>query len=147
MSKGDTMTETVHSIDGITITRRYRDAPKWHWVADTATGGHYVAANVATGYYPLDRTDRPADNAEGTHDHAIVRDGDRFIETWTHRPWTADEIAARTEEARRAAAYQWGRELLDDLVAWARSTDDPTADEVALASILTPAAIDALLDR
>jgi hypothetical protein len=91
------VTETIYSPDGTTIERRYRDAPRWHWEQTGASTGRYVTANTTTGYYPLIRAERPTDTDTHTHDHAIVRDGARFLEQWTRRPWTEDELAARLE--------------------------------------------------
>ena len=57
------------------------------------------AALAATGWMVAQETPRPADTDTTTHDSGWVVDGDHAARTWTPRPWTADELTARTGAA------------------------------------------------
>lgn len=88
---------TVYSLDGSTVTRRYRDTPPPHWVPTGPYTGRFVPADTTVGYFPLVEADRPADTEEQTHEYSVERDGDRFVERWTARPWSEAERASRIE--------------------------------------------------
>ena len=47
-------------------------------------------------------TPRPAATGTTTHDTGWIVDGDHAAQTWTPRPWTTDEQAARTKAANEA---------------------------------------------
>ena len=59
-------------------------------------------ALAATGWMVAQETPRPADAGTTTHDTGWIVDGDHAAQTWTPRPWTTDEQAARTKAANEA---------------------------------------------
>lgn len=90
---------TIYSEDGLTVTRRYRDAPLWHWEATGEYTGRFVPADISSGYFPLVRTVRPEGTETIVYEYSVVRDGDVFRELWTPRPKDADELAEDAAEA------------------------------------------------
>lgn len=66
------------------------DLPNAHW-----------SRQRATGWWQVTDTARPADTATATYDRTVTLvDGTPTV-TWVERPWTADELAARTAQANR----------------------------------------------
>ena len=57
------------------------------------------AVLAVAGWVEAVETPRPADTDTTTHDSGWIIDGDHAVQTWTPRPWTTDEQAARTESA------------------------------------------------
>ena len=115
----------VHTSDGVTVSRRFRDRPAKHWVQDDAETGHYVEVTDGNanslGYYLLEVDPQPSP------DH--VRDGQGGIDgsvwrvSWVFDQATADANAA---EAADEAERQQARGKLADLQAF---IDDPNVTQ------------------
>ena len=73
------------------------------WVTPPADGWT-PALLAACGWLPVTGTARPADTATHTHDWSVTLPDGTPTETWTPRPWTAEEIATRQEQAARLDA-------------------------------------------
>jgi hypothetical protein len=94
---------TIYSIDGITVTQRFREPPKNHWIQEGPNEGRFVPADKLTGYFPLIEVERPS------LDHAlsVVRFGDTFTEVWTFDQQLADRRnLADAEQAERDAVTE-----------------------------------------
>jgi hypothetical protein len=83
---------TIYSVDGTTVTKRYREAPKYHWVQDDLKTGHYVPADISVGYFPFVQVAQP----DADHTRSVARVGDVFTEVWTFDQALVD---SRTAEA------------------------------------------------
>jgi hypothetical protein len=57
------------------------------------------ATYAAAGWLPVTDTERPADTATDTFDRSVTLVAGVPTVTWTQRPWTVEELAARTEAA------------------------------------------------
>jgi hypothetical protein len=100
--KGNAMI-TIHSIDGLTVTQRFRGPPKNHWIQDGPNEGRFVPANLDAGYFPLIEVERPSLD----HARSVVRFGDTFTEVWTFDQQLADRrIQADAEQAERDAVTE-----------------------------------------
>lgn len=51
---------------------------------------------AACGWHPVTDTPRPDDTDSTTHERSIANEAGTWTVVWTARPWTADELAART---------------------------------------------------
>ena len=99
---------TIYSKDGITVTQRFREPPKLHWIQDDDNEGRFVAADLDAGYFPLIEVDRPSVD----HARSVVRFGDTFTEAWTFDQQLADRrIQAEAEQAERARLQVIAAEL------------------------------------
>ena len=58
---------------------------------------------------------RPADTATDTHEPTYTVDGATVTQTWTPRPWTAEELAARAEQAAYEAQQATVKAIITDL--------------------------------
>jgi hypothetical protein len=100
--KGNAMT-TIYSADRITVTQRFREPPKNHWIQDGPNEGRFVPANKLTGYFPLIEVERPSVD----HARSVVRFGDTFTEAWTFDQELADRRKlADAEQAERDAVTE-----------------------------------------
>lgn len=64
---------------------------------------------AACGWHPVTPTPRPDDTDTTTHDRTVGRVDGVWVEQWTARPWTDDELTARTpapSDADRIAALE-----------------------------------------
>ena len=94
---------TIYSADRITVTQRFREPPKNHWIQDGPNDGRFVPANKLTGYFPLIEVERPSLD----HARSVVRFGDTFTEAWTFDQQLADRrIQAEAEQAERDAVTE-----------------------------------------
>jgi hypothetical protein len=99
---------TIYSADGITVTQRFREPPKNHWIQDDDNEGRFVPADLDAGYFPLIEVERPSVD----HARSVVRFGDTFTEVWTFDQQLADRrIQAETEQAERARLQVIAAEL------------------------------------
>lgn len=96
-----TQTDTIVQVGA--LPKLWHDGDRWHdWRTDTP------ATDPADyGWLPVTKTPRPDDTATTTHDRAVELVAGVPTVTWTPRPWTAEELADRAEQAAR----------LDDLAA------------------------------
>jgi hypothetical protein len=102
LMKGNAMT-TIYSADRITVTQRFREPPKNHWIQDGPNEGRFVPANKLTGYFPLIEVERPSLD----HARSVVRFGDTFTEAWTFDQQLADRRKlAEAEQAERDAVTE-----------------------------------------
>lgn len=53
---------------------------------------------AACGWHPVTDTPRPDDTDTTTHERSIANEAGTWTVVWTPRPWTADELAARTPQ-------------------------------------------------
>ena len=90
-------------------TGQWVTPPDGSWSDEQAT---------ACGWLPMVEVARPADTDTTTHDGAVVLVAGVPTQTWTARPWTPDELAARAEAAngvtirtRAAAALATNRTI------------------------------------
>jgi hypothetical protein len=94
---------TIYSADRITVTQRFREPPKNHWIQDGPNEGRFVPANKLTGYFPLIEVERPSVD----HARSVVRFGDTFTEVWTFDQQLADRRKlADAEQAERDAVTE-----------------------------------------
>lgn len=71
------------------------------------------ATLAACDWYPVVESPRPADTATDTYDPAYAVTGSSVAQSWTPRPWTAEELAAQAE----AAAYEARRLTVKAIIA------------------------------
>jgi hypothetical protein len=94
---------TIYSADRITVTQRFREPPKNHWIQDGPNEGRFVPADLDAGYFPLIKVERPSVD----HARSVVRSGETFTEVWTFdqdladRRKLAEEIQAEQERVAR----------------------------------------------
>ena len=82
------------------------------WV--TPPAGEWTPEQAAdAGYFPVTETPRPDDTITTTHVESVVLVGGVPTQTWTPRPWTADEVAAREAQASAEAKAVEDRAILD----------------------------------
>jgi hypothetical protein len=94
---------TIYSEDRITVTQRFREPPKNHWIQDGPNEGRFVPADLDAGYFPLIEVERPSVD----HARSVVRFGDTFTEAWTFDQQLADRrIQAEAEQAERDAVTE-----------------------------------------
>jgi hypothetical protein len=99
---------TIYSEDRITVTQRFREPPKNHWIQDGPNEGRFVPANKLTGYFPLIEVERPSLD----HSRSVVRFGDTFTEVWTFDQELADQrIKYEAEQAEQARIKNIAAEL------------------------------------
>lgn len=70
---------------------------------------------AACGWHPVTDTPRPDDTDTTTHERSLANESGTWTVVWTPRPWTADELAARTAptpDDRIAALEAQNAELL-----------------------------------
>lgn len=80
---------------------------------------------ASLGWFPIALTPRPADTATDTYVEDVALVGGLPVQTWTPRPWTADELAARAEQATAEAKAVEDRAILDAI---ARTSASAHAD-------------------
>ena len=90
---------------------------RWHdWRGDPET---WSTQPADVGWLPVVESPRPDDTDTDTHEPTYAFDGATVVQTWTARPWTAEELAARdgdTEDAWRADVEAALAELADLMV-------------------------------
>jgi len=69
------------------------------------------------GWFELVEVPRPPDTDTTTHDYSLTVVDGLPTQTWTPRPWTADETAARAEAAEHQATSDRVALIIDDLQA------------------------------
>lgn len=119
----------IYSADGSTVTRRFAEPPKRHWIQDTATAGHFEPADVAHGYFPLIEPPRPSDD----HVATFARDGDTFTIVWTFNQALAD---ARAAEAAQTVARRAAHKALPTLATYLATPNPNAAQSLAMVPIL-----------
>jgi len=68
---------------------------------------------ASLGWHPVTLTPRPADTATDTYVEDVALVDGLPVQTWTPRPWTVDELAARAEQAAADAKAAEDRAILD----------------------------------
>lgn len=71
---------------------------RWYDCRDEAIRAEYLAA---AGYVPVITTPQPEDTETETTSLSYTVGSDSVTQSWTPRPWTADELAAKQAEADR----------------------------------------------
>jgi hypothetical protein len=84
-------------IEQVGPPRLWFDGARW-WDFRPADPATYAAA----GWLPVTDVARPADTATDTFDRSVTLVGGVPTVTWTARPWTVEELAARTAAANEA---------------------------------------------
>jgi len=84
------------------------------WVLGLSTAP--VDLVEATGWFTVVNTARPADTATDTSDRSLVLNGTVPTETWTIRPWTAEELARNEAQTNTAQMIDESDESVDKLV-------------------------------
>ena len=80
------------------LPKLWWDGTRWHDWRDLATAATNPAAS---GWLPVAETARPADTATTTADYSVTLAAGMPTVTWTPRPWTAEELAARQQATTR----------------------------------------------
>ena len=80
------------------LPRVWWDGTRWHDWRDLATA---ATDPTASGWLPVTETARPADTATTTTDYSVALVAGVPTVTWTPRPWTVDELAARQQATTR----------------------------------------------
>jgi hypothetical protein len=83
--------------------------------------------------------DRPADTATDTYDRSVELVAGKPTVVWTARPWTADELAARTAESNRATIEAAVAEALAQNRTIVTGGDDYLAGHITLPASPTTA--------
>lgn len=81
------------------LPRLYFDGTMWH---DWRGPGPWRTQPSSAGWFPVATTQRPVDTDTTTHDESVALVDGLPVQTWTPRPWTADELAARAQAANAA---------------------------------------------
>ena len=112
-----TTVDTVSALPAL-----YFDGTEWHdWRGDPP----WRTEPGDAGWFPITTTQRPADTDTTTHDESVQLVAGLPVQTWTPRPWTADELAARAEQATAEAKAVEDRAILDAI---ARTSASAHAD-------------------
>lgn len=93
-----------------TLPRLYFDGTVWH---DWRGPGPWRTQPSSAGWFPVTTTPRPADTDTTTHDLSVTLVNGSPVETWTPRPWTVEEVAARAAQAAAEAKAAEDRAILD----------------------------------
>lgn len=73
-----------------------------------------VETYASFGWFPLERTDKPADTAEGTFEGSLQVVGGLPKEVWTFRAWSPDELAEKAaRDAQRTIEEALDAALVD----------------------------------
>lgn len=88
------------------------------------------------GWFVVTPTARPADTDTTTTDYSVTLVGGVPTETWTTRPWTTDELAAR---ARQAVAATLTAQLKAGIAAIRAARDQATTDQATATGLRTQA--------
>ena len=83
---------------------------RWWDCRDATIRAAYIAA---ADWRPVTDAPAPADTGTTTHDYSIALVGGVPTVTWTARPWTVEELAARAEQAAADAKAAEDRAILD----------------------------------
>ena len=84
---------------------------RWHdWRGDPET---WSTQPADVGWLPVVESPRPDDTDTDTHEPTYAVDGATVVQTWTARPWTAEELAAQAEQAAYEAQQATDRAILD----------------------------------
>lgn len=104
---------TTTGIDAVgPLPRAARRLDTGQWVTPPPDGWTAALA-AACGWLPVVESPRPADTATDTHEPTYTVDGATVTQSWTPRPWTADELAAQAEQAAYEAQQATDRAILD----------------------------------
>jgi hypothetical protein len=129
---------TIYSEDGITVTQRFREPPKNHWIQDGPNEGRFVAADLDAGYFPLIEVERPSLD----HARSVVRFGDTFSEAWTFDQQLADRRKlAEAEQAERDAVTERIRGAVEALERIQRVREMSNAEQTEAIRQLAAAAV------
>lgn len=140
---GNRVTLYALTTDGVTVTTTATMPPTGArrldtgaWVTPPADGWTDALA-AACGWLPVVESPRPADTATDTHEPTYTRDGATVVQTWTPRPWTANELAAQATDSTRRTLDQKVR----DAVVKGGTLDVSLGTPADVAPALTNAAI------
>ena len=89
------------------------DPPEGRWEPITSD----VEA-AGFGWYTVVENPRPADTSDTTHDRSWTLQGIQWVETWTPRPKTADELARDVKRAESQARTSELRNAVTTLRTW-----------------------------
>lgn len=85
-----------NTVEQVGPPRVWFDGSRW-WDFRTQDPATYAAA----GWLPVTEVPKPADTDTDTHDRSVELFGGVPTVVWTQRPWSADELTARTEQVNR----------------------------------------------
>ena len=108
------------------LPRLYFDGTVWH---DWRGPGPWRTQPSSAGWLPVTTTPRPADTDTTTHDLSVTLVNGSPTETWTPRPWTVEEQAARSAAANLA---QLRADIITKAIVWLEA-DSATAQTRATA--------------
>ena len=96
------------------LPRLYLDGTVWH---DWRGPGPWRTEPGDVGWFPIMLSPRPADTDTTTHDESVALVNGLPVQTWTPRPWTAEQLAARQAAADRKANRAAVKAIITDLQA------------------------------
>ena len=108
------------------LPRLYFDGTVWH---DWRSPGPWRTQPSSAGWFPVTTTPRPADTDTTTHDLSVTLVNGSPVETWTPRPWTVEEVAARAAAANLAHLRS---DIITKAIVWLEA-DSATAQTRATA--------------
>lgn len=102
----------VEHVGALPHAARRLDTGQWVTPPPDGWTGELAAA---CGWLPVVESPRPADTATDTHEPTYTRDGQTVVQSWTPRPWTAEELAAQAEQAAYDAQRLTLKAIITDL--------------------------------
>lgn len=108
------------------LPRLYFDGTVWH---DWRGPGPWRTQPSSAGWFPVATTQRPVDTDTTTHDESVELVDGQPVQTWTPRPWTVEEQAARSAAANLA---QLRSDIVTKAIVWLEA-DSATAQTRATA--------------
>ena len=104
-------------------------------------GGWDAPTLAMLGFVTVVEVARPADTATDTYVSGTSRSGSVVTRTWTARPWTAEELAARAANANRTALSDRVQAHITALRAVKSSTGTLTGAQLSNAARANAAAL------
>ena len=104
---------TTTGVDAVgPLPRAARRLDTGQWVTPPPDGWTDTLA-AACGWLPVVESPRSADTATDTYEPTYTVDGATVVQSWTLRPWTAEELAAQAEQSAYEAQQATDRAILD----------------------------------
>lgn len=106
---------TTTGVDAVgPLPRAARRLDTGQWVTPPPDGWTDTLA-AACGWLPVVESPRSADTATDTYEPTYTVDGATVVQSWTLRPWTAEELAAKAEQAANEALRATVKAIINDL--------------------------------